>query len=57
MFIAVFIVSKAKPRLQRNLRPAMNETIAFLPGLSPITGKELCQFLDKKASKPVFTIL
>ena len=40
------MVSKPEPRHQENLQPAMNETIAYLPGLSPVAGKELCARFD-----------
>ena len=34
-------------RQQKNLRLTMNETIAYLPGLSPVAGKELCAWFDR----------
>ena len=34
------------PRQQENLRLTMNETIPYLPGLSPVAGKELCARFD-----------
>ena len=35
------MASKPKPLQQENLRLTMNETIPYLPGLSPVAGKEL----------------
>ncbi len=34
------------PRQQENLRLTMNETIPYLPGLSPVAGKEMCARFD-----------
>jgi hypothetical protein len=31
---------------QKNLRLTMNESIPYLPGLSPVAGKELCARFD-----------
>jgi peptide/nickel transport system ATP-binding protein len=33
-------------RQQKNPRPTMNQTIAYLPGLSPVENKELCARFD-----------
>ena len=41
-----FLVIKPKPRRQESLTPAMMETFPFLPGLSPVYGKELCARFD-----------
>ena len=34
------------PRQPENLRLTMNETTPYLPGLSPVAGKELCARFD-----------
>ena len=39
-------MSNPGPRQQKNLRLTINETIAYLPGLSPLAGKELCARVD-----------
>jgi hypothetical protein len=39
-------VSNPDLRQQENLRLTMNETISYLPGLSPVAGKELCARSD-----------
>ena len=42
----MILVLKQDHRQQKNPRLTMNETIAFLPGLSPVAGKELCARFD-----------
>ncbi len=39
-------MSNPDPRHEENLRLTMNETIPYLPGLSPVAGKELCARFD-----------
>ena len=42
----MILVFEQDHRQQENLRLTMNETIPFLPGLSPVGGKELCARFD-----------
>ena len=39
-------MSNPDPRRPENPRLTMNETIPYLPGLSPVGGKELCARFD-----------
>lgn len=42
----MILVLKQKHRQQQNLRLTMNESIPYLPGLSPVAGKDVCARFD-----------
>jgi hypothetical protein len=42
----MILVLKQDPRQQKNPRLTMNESIPYLPGLSPVAGKQLCARFD-----------